>query len=286
MRTPDKMRELRATPGGAEWIDRLPRLARECAERWSLRLGDPYEYAYVSLAVRAELPDGTRAVLKVGFPHRESEHEPDALAHYDGRGAVRLLAHDRDRHAMLLERCEPGTSLWELRGGERESFRLAAEVLGRLWRPPARGHSFRPIAEDAARWADLLPERWERLGGPFERALVDETVAAFRELAPTQGELVVCHQDFHRGNVLRAEREPWLAIDPKPVVAEREFDTAALIRDGRGDLRWRLDFLAAELDLDRERMRRWALAHTVAWGFDESEPHEDMIDTAARLLRL
>lgn len=285
MTTPEQMRALRAYPGGAEWIERLPRLVAECADLWSLRLGEPYEYAYVSLAVRAELPDGTRAVLKVGFPHRESEHEPHALAHYGGRGAVRLLAHDAERHTMLLERCEPGTTLLDL-PDEREAFGIAAATLRRLWRPPAADHPFRPIAVDAARWAEALPERWERLGRPFERELLDEAVAAFVDLPPTQGELVVCHQDFHRGNVLRAEREPWLTIDPKPVLAEREFDTAALIRDGEGNLTWRLDFLAAELGLDRERMRRWALAHTLAWAFDESDPIDDMIETARRLLRL
>jgi streptomycin 6-kinase len=278
------MRDLRGYPGGAEWIDRLPRLVEECADSWSLSLGEPYEYAFVSLAVRAELPDGTAAVLKVGFPHRESEHEADALSHWDGAGAVRLLARDRERNALLLERCDPGTPLLEL-ADERDSFRIAAGILARLGRPPSPGHPFRPIAVDAARWVDVLPERWRRLGRPFERELLDDAIAAFRELPPSQGELVVCHQDFHRGNVLQAEREPWLAIDPKPVLAEREFDTAALLRDGEdSDLAWRLDYLAEELGLDRERMRRWALAHTLAWGFDESDPSPEMLETV-RCLR-
>jgi streptomycin 6-kinase len=276
------LRHLEDYPGGPEWLARLPRLRDECVERWSLRIGEPYSYAHVSLVVRAELPDGTPAVLKIGFPHRESEHEAAALAHYDGHGAVRLLARDRERHALLLERCEPGTTLLELED-EREAVRLAGGVLARLWQAPAADHPFRPIAADAARWIEVLPERWERLGRPFERALLDEAVAAFRELPPTQGELVVCHQDLHPGNILQAAREPWLAIDPKPVLAEREFDAVALLRwDGRHRLR--LDVLAAELGLDRERMRRWALAHLLAWGFDESPPSERML-TAARGLR-
>jgi streptomycin 6-kinase len=85
----------------------------------------------------------------------------------------------------------------------------------------------------------------------------------------------VLHQDFHGGNVLRAEREPWLAIDPKPLVGEREFDTASLLRDRRAELvddpkpqdriRRRLDQLSADLELDRERMRGWGVAHALAW---------------------
>ncbi|MEX2211287.1 MAG: aminoglycoside phosphotransferase family protein [Gaiellaceae bacterium] len=235
-----------------EWRARAPDIVEEVAELWSLRLGTRYELGHASMTFRAELPDGTPAVLKVGFPHPEAEHEAAALAIFDGRGAVRLLAHDPERNALLLERCEPGNSLLEL-PDEDESFSLAAGVLRRLWRPPAPEHPFDLLADLAAGWAQLPG--------------LDAGVVG--ELASSQGELVVCHQDFHRGNVLRAQREPWLAIDPKPIVGEREFDTAALLRDDPGDLARRLDLLAAELGLDRARMRLWGIVHAVAWEHPE-----------------
>ena len=239
-----------------EWRARAPTLAQECAELWSLRLGERYEYSYASIAMRAELPDGTPAVLKVGWPHPEAEHEAEALAHYDGCGAVRLLAHDGERNALLLERCEPGTSLREL--PEEEALPIAAGVLRRLWRPPAGDHPFDLLADLALEWGELPG---------LDARVVSDLVAS-------QGELVVCHQDFHSANVLRAQREPWLAIDPKPIVGEREFDTAALVRDrapvaGAGLLRRRLDVLSDELGLDRERMRLWAIVHGVAWEHPE-----------------
>src|SRR4029450_6156266 len=103
-------------------------------------------------------------------------------------------------------------------------------------------------------------------GRPFERSLLDRALAALRELGPDQGEEVVLHQDFHGGNVLRAQREPWLTIDPKPLVGEREFDAASLLRDRRDEfaadprpgarIRRRLDQLT-ELALDRETLRGW-----------------------------
>jgi streptomycin 6-kinase len=230
-------------------------------------------------------------VLKINFPEPESEHEADALALWDGRGAVRLLAHHAEHRALLVERCVPGTQLWEL--DDEEATRIAAAALRRIWRPPPDGDAFRLLAAEAARWADELPSRWERLGRPFERAILEEAVSALTELGPEQRELVVCHQDFHGGNVLRAQREPWLVIDPKPLVGEREFDTASLIRDRRHELardpnpkariRRRLDVLAADLDLDRERMRRWAIAHALAWGVEAKGIHADMIE-CARLL--
>jgi streptomycin 6-kinase len=284
VRIPERLFRLSGFPGADEWLARLPRQVDECVEAWSLRLGEPFPYANVSLAAPATLPDGADAVLKVAFPHRESDDEAAALAHWDGDGAVRLLAHDPERNALLLERCVPGTTLHD--AGE-DGFRIAAGVLRSLHAKPApAGGPFTPIAETAARWVEELPGRWEAAGRPFERALLDAALAALRELPPTQGRLVVCHQDLHRGNVLAAERRPWLAIDPKPVAAEPAFDAVSLLRDAGGDSRV-LDLLAAELDLDRERLRGWAIAHLLAWGFSEHEPrvYEGHVEAARRLAR-
>jgi streptomycin 6-kinase len=276
LRIPSSLDWWRAEAGGSDWLGRLPAIVADCAEQWSLELGDPIS-AHISLVVTATAADGAPAILKVNFPDEESEHEADALAHWGGEGAVLLLAHDAERQALLVERCDPGTELWSV-SDEEEANRIAASALRRLWRPAPIDAPFRRLDDLASRWAEELPARWERLGRPFEGVLLDAGVSWLRELGPTQSELVVAHQDFHGGNLLRASREPWLAIDPKPVLAEREFDTASLLRDRRDELevdaapsrriRRRLDQLADELGLDRERMRGWALAHALAWGFD------------------
>ena len=268
----------RSEPGGAEWLDRLPVLVAECAASWSLRIGEPYSGSNVSWVAPVELPDGVPAVLKLNFPEPESEREAEALACWAGEGAVRLLAEDEERRALLVERCVPGSRLWD-EPGEDDAMRVAAGILRRLWRPPPDGHRFRLLGDLAAAWARELAE------APYEQPLVDEAVSFLREAGLAQGEGVVLHQDFHGGNVLRAAREPWLAIDPKPLVGEREFDTASLLRDRRPELRAdphpearirrRLDFLAAELDLDRERLRGWGIAHALAW-----DPDEEMLACA------
>jgi hypothetical protein len=121
--------------GGADWLESLPRLAAESAERRRLRLGPPFGNGVTSLVLPAEHADGSSAVLKLTAPHAASEHEGDALAYWDGRGAVRLLAHDRERRALLLERCEPGDLLWPGRTGG--SSRTRSRSSGN--RPPAPG---------------------------------------------------------------------------------------------------------------------------------------------------
>jgi streptomycin 6-kinase len=267
----------RAEPAGAEWLERLPRLVADCAERWSLRLGAPYE-SHTSWVAPATRADGARAVLKVNFPDPDTEHEALALAEWDGRGAVRLLEHEPAARALLIEHCEPGTQLWSL-ADDDESTRAGASVLGRIWAPP-RDEAYRTLAAEAARWAEDVPARWQARGRPFERRLVDAAVGWIRELAPSQPEQVVAHQDLHGGNVLRSTREPWLAIDAKPLVAERAFDTASLVRDRRPwllaqphperRLARRLDLVSEALELDRERMRGWGVVHALAWDGDEA----------------
>jgi len=274
----------RTTPDGLAWLQRLPSLVDECAEMWGLSSGEPFPHAGASLALAVTTQKGESAVLKLCFPHRESEHEADALRRWDGDGAVRLLAHNPERWALLIERCRPGTQLAEC--PPEEGLEILSGLLPRLCVPAAE--PFRPLADEAAWWESYLPERWELAGRPFERGLLDTACEALRDLPPTQGEHVLLHQDLHPGNVLRAERSPWLVIDPKPLVGEREFCIAPVVRAfelGHTEkaVRYRLDLLTEALGLDRERARLWTLGQTIAWCFDD-EYHPDHVETARWLL--
>jgi streptomycin 6-kinase len=246
-----------------------------------LTLGEPFEDGFASVVVQAAMTAGGEdAVLKVQDPHRESEHEAAALELWDGDGAIRLIAHDPERHALLLERCVPGTPLSS--ADRDEALGVFVELLPRLWKPA--GPPFRPLAEEAAWWAENLPAEWEANGRPCERRLLDAALAALHDLAPTQGEQVLLHQDLHGDNVLAAQREPWLVIDPKPLAGEREFGLAPIVRSfelghSKRDVLRRLDTLSFELGLDRERARGWAIGQTLAWAFG-STYHETHIETA------
>ncbi len=204
-------------------------------EQWSLALGDLYVQGAGGFTAPAELSDGTAVVLKLVFPHRESEHEADALEVWNGDGAVRLLARDDDRFAMLIERCEPGTPL--ATAGAEAALDVMIALLPRLCK--SAGEPFHTLADEAAWWASYLPGQWERAAPPFERSL----------------------------------REPWLVIDPKPLLGEREFAIAPIVRSfelghGKREVLHRFDRLTSELGLDRERARGWTVAQTLAWTFD------------------
>jgi streptomycin 6-kinase len=235
----------------------------------------------VAPAVTAE---GEDVVLKVQKPHRESEHEAAALELWDGEGAIRLLEHDPEEHALLLERCIPGTPL--AAAGAEVALGVFVDLLPRLWKPA--GPPFRPLADEAAWWAEYLPREWEQAVRQFERPLLDAALEALHELPPTQGEPVLLHQDLHGENVLAAQREPWLAIDPKPLAGEREFGVAPILRSfelghSRRDVLARFDRLTSELGLDRERARGWTIGQTIAWSVG-SEYHQTHVETARWLL--
>jgi streptomycin 6-kinase len=276
---------LGAVDAGRAWLATLEQVFAEVVENWELEVGEPFPDASASLALAAVRRDGQPVVLKLQFPHREAEHEAAALAEWGGDGAVRLLAHDPGRHALLLERCRPGTPLFGL--DQDAALDVLIELLPRLWRPA--GPPFTSLAEEAAHWAATLPLGWERAGRPFEGGLVDAALGVIGELAPTQGEQVLVHQDLHTGNVLRAEREPWLVTDPKPLTGEREFSLAPIVRGaelghGRGHVIRRLDRLSGELRLDRERARGWAFVQTLAWSIEDTVVWSEMIEIA-RCLR-
>jgi streptomycin 6-kinase len=185
---------------------------------------------------------------------------------------------------LLLERCMPGTPL--AAAGQEDALDVLVSLLPRLSKPAAT--PFRTLAEEAAWWIEQLPREWERAGRQFERRLLDAALDALHELAPRQGEQVLLHQDLHGANVLAAAREPWLAIDPKPLVGEREFAVAPIVRSvelghSRRNVLYRLDRLTSELGLDRDRARGWTIGQTIAWSVG-SDYHETHVETARWLL--
>lgn len=176
---------------------------------------------------------------------------------------------------------------------ESEAGRAWLAALPRLVRECAAQWDLRlgpPFPYAYGWWAEGLTAQWEQAGRPFDRGLLDTALEALRTLPVSQGEQVLLHQDLHGENILRAQREPWLAIDPKPLRGEREFGAAPIIRafefgHGRRQVAYRLDRLTAELGLDRERARLWALAQTVAWAFG-SDYFDRHIETARWLAEM
>ncbi|MGN6694231.1 MAG: aminoglycoside phosphotransferase family protein [Aquihabitans sp.] len=169
---------------------------------------------------------------------------------------------------------------------EVDAVAVLVGLLPRIWTEPTE--PFQLLADEAAGWRSSLWAAWSAAGEPCERRLVDAADAFLRDLPATQGELVLLHQDLHGDNVLASDRERWLAIDPKPLVGEREFGIAAAVRDfalgaDRRSVLRRFDALTAELGLDRGRSLGWTVAQTIAWAFSSGHA-EHHYETTRHLL--
>ena len=274
MHIPQKLRHLGHFEAGRAWLADLPQLVSELERDWHLELGPPFEGSSVSYVVPATQGD-LHLVLKVQWPHDECLLEADALRVWDGDGSVALLGHDAQKHALLLERCQPGISLAATH--TVDFLEVLASLLPRLWKRTSL--PFRPLSDEAREWADGLVSDWDASEFRCERRFIDAASAFIDELADTQGEQVLVHQDLHGDNVLAAQRQPWLAIDPKPLLAEREFSLAPIIRSFEFGhsceaVVGRLDRLSIALNLDRQRARGWAVAQTVAWSFDSTSAEQ------------
>jgi streptomycin 6-kinase len=212
-------------------------------------------------------------VLKAGCPGPELDAEIAALRRFDGRGSVRLLDASAEMGALLLEHLQPGTPLTAFEDQDH-AVAIAAEVLRQLWRPLPPAHTF-PSIGDWAAGLGALRRHFSGGTGPLPARLVEEAERLFAELIPTMAAPVLLHGDLHLDNILAAERQPWLAVDPKGVAGEPACDLWPLLSSAATPtgLRRCLDQLAAELSLDRRRICDWALAQSVLAGWWSVEDH-------------
>ena len=279
MESPDFVRNTVDVHGavGAAWLRALPGLIEQCERRWRLEAMPPVSpqtHNYVAPAVRQ---DGTEVMLKLGVPHAGLADEIEALRAFDGHGAARVLEADVDLGAMVLERLKPGLMLSHVVDDE-DATSIAANVMRRLWRPVPVDHSL-PTVADWAAGLSKLRGRFAGGTGPVPARLVERAEALFSELIASMGERVLLHGDLHHYNILSAEREPWLAIDPKGVEGEPEFELWQFMRnrlersqDSEKALPRLVDQFADELGLDRERIVGWGVAQSVLslwWGIQD-----------------
>ncbi|TDU87500.1 streptomycin 6-kinase [Kribbella voronezhensis] len=247
----------------AAWLDKLPRLTRDLLDEWKLRVDGGAQYGNCALVVPVRTPEGAAAMLKVQFPHWEAETEHLALRIWDGNGAIRLLRADPRRFALLLERAQPRdlTTVDEI-----EACEIVAASYKRLHVPA--GPQFKLLSGEIARWSRellALPA-----SAPVPRRYVEQAAALARDFASDpdcDGALI--HTDLHYENVLAADREPWLVIDPKPLSGDPHYEVAPLIwnrwdelaaaRDLRFALRRRFYAIVDTAGLDEDRARDWII---------------------------
>ena len=276
-------------PDWVSWLDGLPRTVADLVEEWELTYDDggPW-HGYCGLVVPVRTTGGRPAVLKLAFPDDENEHEHLALQRWQGNGAVQLLRADPHRYAMLLERLhvEDLSALWDV-----EACEIVAGFYQRLHVPALP--QLRTLTSYVERWTcglAALPK-----DAPVPRRLVEQAVSlagSFLTDDASTGRMI--HSDLHYENVLAADREPWLVIDPKPVSGDPHYEVAPLLWNrwdeavGSGSVRdavrQRFHAVVDAAGLDEDRARDWVVVramHNAYWTLDDARSlgrpldHED-----------
>ncbi|GGX29647.1 aminoglycoside phosphotransferase family protein [Streptomyces chryseus] len=266
---------------GRAWIAGLPTLAANMLGRWDLERDGTARVGEASLVLPVRLPDGTPAVLRLQMPRQETTAALIGLRTWDGKGMVRLLDHDPVSSSMLLERLD-GTRTLASIDDDDVAMSILAELHARLVALPAP-QGLRSLGDIASKMQEQVPQAITHLSDPAERRLLQSWASAVAELAGEPGDRML-HWDLHYGNVLAAQREPWLAIDPEPLAGDPGFDLWPAL-DSRWDdvvakgdplrvVRRRFDLLTDVLGLDRARASGWTLGRLLQnslWDIDDGE---------------
>lgn len=258
----------------ATWVNTLPATTTELLAGWNLSITGPARHGHCSLVLPVRTADGRAAVLKLGFPDEDSEHEHLALRRWDGHGTVRLLSADPHQRALLLERLSDRdlTSVHDVQACE-----VVADLYSRLHVAPLP--RVRPLTELVERWTIGL-RRLPR-SAPIPHRLIEQAIGLADDLTADRSiRDRLLHTDLHYTNVLAGCREPWLAIDPKPVNGDPHYELAPMLWNRyaeiagnvRSGIRNRLHVLVDAAGLDEDRARAWILVrmmHNAMWELEE-----------------
>ena len=271
-------------PDWAAFVERLPRLVRELSDEWELDVDGEPSHGYCSLVVPVRRGEES-AVLKLTFADDEGEHEALALQRLGGDGAVRLLRADPHRGALLLERLR-ATDLDTL--PVLDACEVVADLYGRIHVPALP--QLRPVTAYLDRWTPQL--RALPRDAPIPHRLVEQTLSLvedlFTEPSTSPAPAVMLHGDLHYQNVLAADREPWLVIDPKPMSGDRHYEPAPMLWNrwdeavATGDLRFalrrRFHTLVDAAGLDEDLARDWVvvrMVYNMVWELEDSPDDPD-----------
>ena len=276
---------------GSRWLVELPDLIDALAERWQLDVGATYPMTFHWVA-RVTRADGTPGVLKLGEPDGHLDAEAEALRIFDGDGAVRLLAEDRENGALLIERAVPGERVASLVPHEdARATAVLIETGRRLHRVPEAGCTLPHLRADGEDFRGYL-RRWPG-AGPLPRKMVERAVELFEDLCAEGGDRVL-HGDLHHDNVLRAG-DRWLAIDPHGKVGDPGFECGALLYNPDPPRRdpellrlvpARIEQLADGCRMPVERVRAWGFVMAVlseVWNSEAGTVGSRALDVAQLL---
>ncbi len=253
-----------------KWLDDIPKIIDVLKKKWELEIGEEFELSY-NYVISATRKVQIKAVLKIYFPKDpEYLNQLRALQIFNGKGSVKVLENNDENFAILMEQCVPGNMLSSLKDEDEETL-IFTGLLKKLWKKAPAGSDFPNLGDDLKDFEWFIANQ-KKFKDKISKQLVLKAFEKYKNLIETQKDLYLLHSDLHHENILSSKRG-WLAIDPKGVIGEREFEVAAFMRNPikkakenlltKEILIKRIDILSRELGFNRERIIAWSFSQTV-----------------------
>lgn len=281
---------------GKKWLKNIPEVIKEYELRWQITCFPPFPLSYNYVAPAKTLK-GESVVLKISFPNNhEFPLEYQALKFYNGKGSIKVLNEDIKNDVMLLEKAEPGTRARDILPEEKQ-ISFASEVLKTIHKPITKElTSLFPSIPDWSKAFNRYKAKFSTTSGPVPQWMFEKAEIIFQEFPKEKKELVLLHGDLHSDNILLSHRG-WLAIDPKGIVGEREFELGAYLRNPYYDYPKGSDYkkletnkilqFSEELGFDKKRLLDWSFACAVIsllWSLEDEGSFKQIYVENAELL--
>ena len=278
---------------GKLWLERLPQIVIEIETALGIKIHPPFENLSFNYVAPCTLANGEAAVFKCCVLNKELITEIAALKYFNGNGCAKLINSDANAGWVIMERLSPGKMLSSVENDEKAT-RVFVEVMQKLHKPIVSNNNEFPTVEIWLKGFERLRKKFNGDTGPFPSELICTAEKISKELLLSSSKQILLHGDLHHYNILSSNRDNWLAIDPKGVIGEPEYEIGAFMKNPMPNLMFhndlekilmrRIDIIAEMTGFDRQRLLSWSLVKAVLTAWWCCEDKSNNINNIKKLL--
>ncbi|MED1864447.1 aminoglycoside phosphotransferase family protein [Fictibacillus nanhaiensis] len=270
----------------SEWLSHFDEILADCEKNYDLHIQQPFNLSY-NFVAPASRSDGSEVVLKIVVDQKEFEAELRSLQLLLGESTVKLLAFERERGIMILERIQPGQTLAEIEDDDKATL-IAANVMKKLM-IPAPVNSNVPNVLDRENSLKRIYQNYNSYQ-PVSKATIEEALFITEGLNTSIEKPYLLHGDLHHYNIL-GNGDSWTVIDPKGLIGDREYEVVQYLLNKLPEhgveeiteiTEKRIDIFVDVLNLNKERVLLRAYSHAVlatCWTIEDGQVHNNFFNT-------
>lgn len=277
---------------GADWIANLPSIVTALACHWNLSEISPVANMTFNYIAKAVLNSKEAVVLKISYDRQSIINEKRAFTHLGFQGSISLIDYNHTYNALLLQQAIPGITLKSLyRDDSDYVMDCYIETMQKLHHQQLLKEANLPHVTD---WLKVLDKPSLKR---IPAILLNKAIKLRNKMLSTPKPLIFLHGDLHHDNILKHGHE-WLAIDPKGVMGEAEFEIAAFdfiyiseltaTVDAKNGFEKRVELLAQKSGLDQQRIKDWVFVRLIlmaAWFIEDNGDPSQAINLAELLIK-